>query len=42
MAGQAPVGSAGGKKSHIFYHAAVLALRGKCEGFDAANGIDFY
>jgi hypothetical protein len=27
-----------------FYHAAVLALRGKCkcEGFDAANGIDFY
>ncbi len=39
--------SASGKgrwKKPYFYHAAVLALRGKCkcEGFDAANGIDFY
>jgi hypothetical protein len=30
------------REKPCFYHAAVLALRGKCDGFDAANGIDFY
>ena len=30
------------RKKPYVYHAAVLALQGKCEGFDAANGIDFY